>query len=209
MTDMFLNEVFSFPLNIFSTLFVILLLFWLVSFLGLVDIEIIDPDIEVDTDAESGQTSWLQKLGLDGVPLMVVITLIDFYALIFAYLGRKYLMPLADEMLTATAMGSLLAMAAVVIALPLTTLSVKPLRRFFHTHEAVSKCDITGTICTVTTLKVTESFGQAITEDGSMVLSVRADEPNTISKGERVALISYDNNKDTYLVVTEQQLLNQ
>ncbi|WP_111977015.1 OB-fold-containig protein [Algibacillus agarilyticus] len=206
--DLFLTEVFSFPNIIFSLPLVVIFFFWLVALLGFVDIEIADIEPEIENDNQT-ETSWLQKLGLDGAPLMVVLTFLDAYGLGLSYVARKFMMPLADELITSAVLGSLIALFAVVVAIPLTAISIKPLRRFFYTHEAVSKSDITGQICVVTTTKVTNKFGQAVLDDGSMVLSVRADEPNNISKGDRIALISYDKNNDHFWVVTEYELLNQ
>lgn len=206
--DLFLSEIFSFPNILFSLPLVVIFIFWIVALLGFVDIEIADIEPEIENDNQT-ETSWLQKLGLDGAPLMVVLTFLEAYGLGLSYVARKFIMPLADEVITSTVLGSLIALFAVVVAIPLTAISIKPLRRFFYTHQAVSKADITGQICVVTTTKVTSAFGQAILDDGSMILSVRADEPNEITKGDRIALISYDANKDHFWVVTEHELLNQ
>lgn len=208
--DIFLNEVFSFPTIVFAFPLVIFMLFWLLAFAGLVDIEIfdIDGDIEpdIDTDPETQSVSWLQKLGLDGVPLIVALTLLNIYAFAFTYLARKHLLPLFDGVLTATAIGAITAFVAVVIALPITAVSVKPLRRLFHTHEAITKNELIGTICTVSTQTVSETFGQVTTDDG-MTLSVFAKSPNTMARGSRVVLIEFNKEQDIYQVVTEEELM--
>ncbi len=206
--ETFLNQMFSTPSLYFSVPFIFLMLYWVMVFAGLADFEILDfdADIEADSDADTGG-SWLEKLGLDGVPLTVAITLIDIYALALTYLARKYIMPLFDGILTATAIGALVALVAVIIALPIAAVSIRPLRQFFKTHEGVSKNDLIGTICTSTTQTVTESFGQATTDDG-MVLSVRCATPNEIKKGTRIALIEYKPDEDVYSVVTETELMS-
>jgi hypothetical protein len=208
--DLFLNEIFSFPTIVFAFPLVIFMLFWLLAFAGLVDIEIfdIDGDIEpdIDTDPETQSVSWLQKLGLDGVPLIVALTLLNIYAFAFTYLARKHLLPLFDGVLTATAIGAITAFVAVVIALPITAVSVKPLRRLFHTHEAITKNELIGTICTVSTQTVSETFGQVTTDDG-MTLSVFAKSPNTMARGSRVVLIEFNKEQDIYQVVTEEELM--
>jgi hypothetical protein len=135
-----------------------------------------------------------------------VITIIDIYALALTYMARKYIMPLFDGILSATAIGLLVAVCAIIIALPIAALTSKPLRRFFYTHQGIKKTDLVGTICTVTTQTVTETFGQARTEDG-MILSVRASLPNNIGKGSRIALIEFNSSHDTYSVVTETELM--
>lgn len=212
--ELFLSEIFSFPVIIFTIPLNILMLFWLVAFAGLVDIEILDFDTDIDTestsshDAKSGTSgaSFLESIGLDGVPLVVALTFLDLYAFAFVYMMRKYLAPLFDGILSVTVVGSLMALIAVLIALPLAALSIKPLRRFFITHEGMYKDEMIGLICVLITGKVTEDFGQAITEDGQS-LNVRAATPNDMKKGAKVALIQFDRVTDTYTIVSEAELL--
>ena len=113
-----------------------------------------------------------------------------------------------DPPLSGAAQGAVLAVGAVAIALPFAALSIKPLRKIFVTHEAQNKNDLTGQICIVTTSKVTESFGQATTEDGSMILNIRSDEPNEISKGDRLMLLGYDAPNDRYDVVLDEEFMS-
>lgn len=202
--DLFLNEVFSFPTVIFTLPLLVLTLLWLMAFAGLLDLDILDFD--TDTESSSVSASWLETLGLNGVPLTVSLTIIDIYAFSFTYLARKYAAPLFDGILTATAQGAVVAAFAIIIALPLTALCIKPLRRFFVTHEGLAKNELIGTICTLTTLTVNETFGQAVTPDG-MVLNVRASSPNTIGKGSKIVLIDYLVLQDCYSVVTESELM--
>jgi hypothetical protein len=208
--DLFLNEVFSFPTVIFTIPLIILTLLWLMAFAGLLDLDILDfgtdSDTSSDTDADATSTSWLETLGLNGVPLTVALTLIDIYAFSFTYLARKYAAPLFDGVLTATAQGAVVAAFAIIIALPLSALCIRPLRRFFVTHEGLAKNELIGTICTLTTLTVNEHFGQAITPDG-MVLTVRSASPNTMSKGSKIVLIDYLLEQDCYSVVSESELM--
>lgn len=180
------------------------MLIWLLAFAGLVDLEVFDFDSDGDSDSTAG--SWLETLGLHGVPLTVALTIVDIYAFAFTYLARKYITPLFDGVLTATAIGFIIATAALLIALPLSAICIKPLRNVFHTHEGVAKKDLDGTICTVTTLNVTETFGQACTDDG-MVFTVRAVTPNDIAKGSRVVLLEYSPEGDSYSVVTQTELM--
>jgi hypothetical protein len=208
--DLFLNEVFSFPTVIFTIPLIVLTLLWLMAFAGLLDLDILDfgtdSDSGSDTDTDATSTSWLETLGLNGVPLTVSLTLIDIYAFSFTYLARKYAAPLFDGVLTATAQGAVVAAFAIIIALPLSALCIRPLRRFFATHEGLAKNELIGTICTLTTLTVNEHFGQAITPDG-MVLTVRSASPNTMSKGSKIVLIDYLLEQDCYSVVSEAELM--
>lgn len=206
--DSFLNEIFSFPIIIFTLPLIFLLMYWALALLGLIDIELIDFDVpEADGDVQ-GNGSWLSSLGLDGVPLAVSVLFVDFYAWLFTFFGKKIFTQLFDDVLTGAAMGGLVALVAVIIAIPLAVLSVKPLKRIFATQLGPNKSELTGKTCILTTTKVTETFGQAELEDGSMILSVRADEPNKFNKGTRLILLGYDEETDRYDVMSEDKFLN-
>jgi len=196
--DILIRELFSFPLIVYTFPLLVLIPFWIVAALGAVDLEILDfGDTDSDAESDSFAADWLHKLGLDGVPFTVAITLIDVYALAFAFIGKKFFNTFLDPILTATAAGAAIALFALVLAVPVSAICIKPLRRFFATHEGVRKDTLIGTICTVTTGTVTDTFGQATTEDG-MVLTVRATLPNNITKGAKVVLLDYHSEQDSY-----------
>jgi hypothetical protein len=197
---------FEFPTNIFFYPLIFIIFYWVVVSIGLLDMEMLDFDTEIEGDGEGFFENWLSKLGLDGVPLIIAITLLDVYGFSFAYLGRKYLMPLLDGVITATAAGTVVAIGALLLAIPLSAVCIKPLRKVFVTHEAISKQDLVGSICVVTTSKVNQTFGQAETLDG-MRLNVRAPTPNSITRGSNVALIEFNEQTDCYSVVTEAELM--
>lgn len=217
--ELFIEYFFSMPMVVFTIPFILFMMIWAATLLGLLDLEFLDaffggdsldgetaggePSGDVDT-GESGNL--LSKLGLDGAPALVVFTLVDIYGLSFTYLARKYLMPLIDGVLTATAIGAIVAVGALVIAIPITAICVKPIKRFFVTHEGEHKDQLMGTYCIVKTQSVTDSFGQAVGDSG-MIFNVRASEPNNIKQGDRVALLEYDSLADTYSVTTEAELL--
>ncbi|XOV79954.1 MAG: hypothetical protein ACFHVJ_03115 [Aestuariibacter sp.] len=203
-----LNDLFSFPIVIYAFPMLLCIMFWVITLIGFVDIEVFDfsTDSELSESGASDGGGWLQSLGLDGVPLTVAITLVDTYALAFTYLAKKYLMPLFDGLASAIAIGSITALVALLLAIPVSAICIKPLRRFFHTHEGERKSDLIGTICTVTTGSVNQGFGQA-TGDNGMVFSIRAQEPNELAKGSRVVLIEYLPAEDTYQVVSESELM--
>jgi hypothetical protein len=198
-----LTEFFNFPLIFFTFPALILSFLWLVSVLGFLDIEFLDFDFSSDTEVDG--SSLFEKLGFDGVPLLVILTLVDFYGLAFTYSAKKILLPLFDDLLTATAAGATIAIFSLIIAIALTSVCVRPMRRFFVVHEGESKDDWVGLICTVTTQQVTETFGQASSDQG-LVMSIRANTPNIMKKGTRIVLLEYIQSEDCYTVITEEEL---
>lgn len=179
--------------------------FWAFALLGMLDIEILDGSADTD-NADAGNGSFLESLGLDGVPLTVAITLVEIYGFAFVYVARKYISPLFDGILTMTAAGFVIAVLSLIIAIPFAAYTCKPLRRIFEVQEAISKSELIGTYCIVTTQTVTESFGQARADDG-MIYSVRTAPGFQIAGGSKVVLIDFNETNDTYTVVTEAELL--
>lgn len=203
--DALISEAFSFPLIVYTIPLILFAVFWLFSLLGAVDMETFD--IDLDTDGESDvATSWFEKLGLSGVPLVIALTFVDFYAFIITYMGRKFLQPFLDGIVSGIAAGTIIALLALIIAIPVSALCIKPIRRFFVTHEGERKDELHGTKCTVMTSSVSATFGQAQGDDG-MVFSIRAPEPNQLKKGSRVVLLEYSKADDTYSVVAEAELM--
>ncbi|MFT6085113.1 MAG: adenine/guanine phosphoribosyltransferase-like PRPP-binding protein [Glaciecola sp.] len=203
--DNFLEYIFSFPIITFTIPLMIMIVFWIFALFGTIDIAILDPDLETESTDAAG-SSFLESLGLDGVPLTVAVTLIEIYGFVFVYLAKKFITPLFDGILTATASGFVVAIFALVLAIPFAAYTSKPLRRVFITHEAIEKSDLIGTYCIVTTQTVTETFGQARAEDG-MIYSVRTTSDHQISGGSRIVLIDFNKDDDTYMVVTEAELM--
>lgn len=211
--DQFLLEIFSFPTIIFTLPLIFFAMFWLIAIIGLIDIDIFDVGLdagEPDSDTSEGtNASWLEHIGLGGVPLTISLALLDFYSWIFSLLGKKYLTFLFDDVITGAASGSIVALVSVLLAIPISALCIKPLRTMFTTHETSRKSDLTGLVCVLTTSKVTGSFGQATSEDGSMIINVRAKEPNEMNKGDKLILLGYDEIHDSYEVVLENELFKQ
>lgn len=207
--DMLIDYLFSLPMIVFTIPAMILIMVWLFTLLGMLDLEVFDfdTDIESGSDTDASSTgNWLSSLGLDGVPLTVAITMLDIYGLAASYLARKYLMPLVDGILTATAAGAALALISLTIAIPLAAICIKPLRQFFVTHEGARKNDLIGTLCIVKTQTVSESFGQAVAANG-MIFSIRSRSPEPLQQGDKVALLEYDPSSDIYWVVSERELM--
>ena len=78
----FLHSAFAFPTVIFSFLLCLAVLYWCVAALGILEVDVLD--IEADSTLESvqpeGLAGLLLKLGLNGVPVTLVLTLLFFFA---------------------------------------------------------------------------------------------------------------------------------
>ena len=210
----FLNIVSGFPTVIFTVLLGVIFLYWLLAILGAVDIDILDLDVDVDVDVDAanvgGLTGLLSTLGLSGPPVTVILSVLIAVAWLITYFASAYLLVLVPWDMLHEFIGAGLLVGSFLIAIPVTAQIIKPLKGLFVVHNAKSKSHFVGATCKVTTLEVTDKFGQAEIDDGEagIIVSVRAKVPNTLKKGDRAVVISYNKDKNSYEVVPEEEHIN-
>jgi Protein of unknown function (DUF1449) len=157
------------------------------------------PDLG-DAGQASALAAILGALRLRSAPATVVLSLL----ITFSWLVCVVSMQAATRLLTEP--GALLSwlalLGAPLFALPLTSLAVRPLARFFALKRAPAKMDFIGHTCVVRTGTVTTKFGEATLEDGGagLVLRVRVDGDARLGRGEHALIVDYDAERETYLV---------
>jgi hypothetical protein len=137
---------------------------------------------------EGGVAGLIQTLGLGGVPVTLMLSLLILTAWVFSIGGNELLgRDAPDWQATLAALGSL------GLAVPVTGLLIRPLRRFYRTIAAPQHRDLLGKICTVTTLRVDERYGQAEVEDGGagLIVQVRSTDPGRLNRGDRAVIFDY------------------
>jgi len=202
----------SYPTSIYTVLIGVLVIFWLFAIIGALDIDIIsfdaDLDMDIDGDIEMpGFVGLLHTLGYTGVPFTIVLTVLIFLAWIFTYLVSAYLIPVIPTALFKFLVGTATLIGSFLVAVPLTSKIVSPLRKLALENSAKSNKDYLGGMCKVTSLSVDETFGQGKikTTGTSLVVRIRAAIPNDIKKGDIVRPISYDETENVYHVVTNEE----
>lgn len=205
----FLNIVSSFPTVVFTVLLGVILLYWLLAILGAVDIDVLDMDLDVDTDISNvgGLTGLLSTLGLSGPPVTVTLSVLTILSWLFSYFSSAYLLVLVPWDMFREFIGAGLLVGCFIVSIPVTAQVIKPLKGLFVVHSAKSKSHFIGATCKITTLEVSETFGQAEIDDGQarIIVSVRANTPNALTKGDKAKVTSYDKEKGTYEVVLEEE----
>ncbi|CDL82506.1 hypothetical protein [Xenorhabdus cabanillasii] len=83
---LFLQNCLAFPVIIFSGLLLIILFYWICAAFGLVDIDILNMD--VDSFDATSLAGWLTKLGLTGIPVTIIITLITLIGWPLSYFSE-------------------------------------------------------------------------------------------------------------------------
>lgn len=209
----FLTAILAFPTVLFTIPLGAAVVYWLFVILGALDIDFLGHG-HLDLDAHGhadlhldghghvdgqvhdghdlgdggGVAGAIHALGLGGVPLTVMLSFLLLSAWVFCIGGMELIGPKAPAW---QSMG--VALASLGLGVPVTSLLIRPLRRLFRTIAAPQHRDLLGRICTITTLRVDERYGQAEVEDGGagLIVQVRCNEPGRLSRGDRAVIFDY------------------
>lgn len=192
----FAATVLAYPTALYTALLGMVLFYWLLALLGLVDFEAGGLDLDLDGDPGSVGTiaGYLVAFGLGGVPFSVVASLLVLISWTLCSLAAMWLLPLVPTAVLRTVVGTGAAVAALAVALPLAAAAVRPLRNLFVTHGALSNAALVGLPCRILTRTVDEKFGRAEvdTRGASVNIRIFADTPNRLARGATAIIIDYD-----------------
>jgi len=208
----FHQTVTSFPTVIYTVLLIVCALYWIVAVAGIVDLEILDIDMDGDIDAadsesiQGGIAGLLHRLGLAGVPLTIVITLISIVGWLLCYYGTYFGAALVPNILPIKLIvGLLVFLAATYIAVLVTAQLIKPLRAMFKKLDYDETKYILGQVAIVRSGVVDQQRGEAELNDGGagLILNIRATGDDTFSKGDEVVVVEYIEETNLYRVVSK------
>lgn len=206
----------SFPAVVYTVLLGVVLVYWLLAIIGLVDFEA-GADVDIGADAAdagdigdagdggpeglSGLAAWLVAFGLNGVPFSIVVSLLALAGWFLTGMASLTLLPLVPDALRwAAGAGVLLAAAAlsIVIAAQL----VRPMRGLFVTHRAISNAALVGQVCKVLTGVVDERQGRAEVAQRGAGINIRvwAPAPNSLRRGDAALITEYDSARQRYRI---------
>ena len=140
--DAILEVAFSFPVVIFTAINLIIVGMWGLMAIGLFDFELFDVDIDVEIDADtslSGVASLLVTLGLNGVPIFLVLTILFFTSWLIAYFFMRYGLFWNTTDIIRYVAGAGVLIGSFVLSIPVAAQAVKPLRKFFAKLNADRK----------------------------------------------------------------------
>lgn len=225
----------QFPTVVFSIVLGIVLVYWLFVLLGALDIDLFGGDADVsgaakgigdvltggakggaeafhaggdaggdagvDADADGGGV-W-HGLGLGDVPVTISVSLIVVISWVGSVLVMHYIAG------TAGWQRAIVLVVAIVIALPIAALLVRPLAPVFAVREAKSNADYIGHGCTISTGSVDDNFGQATVEDGGtvLVIQVRCEQRGKLARGDKALIIDFDPARQAYVVEPSADML--
>ena len=204
--DLFFNIALSFPTVILSLLLAVLLGYWLLATLGLFDLDSFDSALLPDGDAlqAGGISGLLMKLGLDGVPLTLILTVIVLLAWLGCYFIDYALLRAWPEGTLRSTVAWLAAPTCLIVATPFAGLLIQPLRPLFRKVQVTNEVSLLGRTAIVRSPLVDEVRGQAEIDDGGagLILQVRAPAGRFV-RGDRVLLVEYLPEKNAYKVIAE------
>ncbi len=214
----------SFPSVIPSFLLGVLLIYWLMAIVGLVDhghnLEAgggHDHDFghhdahhdlhhggHTEHDDSNFHTiaSYLVALGLGGVPFSIVLSLLAFFTWLLTALAQQYVLAMLPGSLLHTLAGCAVLLLAAAMSIPISARLVKPMRGLFVKHHARSNSSLVGLSCKIVTQSVDEGFGRAEVSDHGTSLNIRvwAKVPNKMTKNSSAIILSYDEESQQYEV---------
>jgi len=136
------------------------------------------------------------------VPVTVSLSFITLVGWMSSFLLMNNLAPLLSGMLAGWMTAILIGSVSFVIATLVTSFIVRPLAPIFETDQGQRRSDFVGRECEVKTGRVDGRFGQAEMDDGGagQLVQVRCDHDNPLKRGDRALVVSYDDDRDAYII---------
>lgn len=216
----FLTTALTFPTLLYSILLAFCVVYWLLAATGLVDSDTIHGLLHHHDGLDGMDTSHhhadatdsagiLARLGLSGVPFMLVLSVLAFFGWLITYFAQLLALQFLPDTLRILA-GIGVLVAALLPGMLLTSLLLRPVARLIMKLRPPVPPSILGKAGSVISPKVTESEGRAEFDDGGagLILQVRAPPGAIFQRGERVVLLSFDEAAHTYAVIPESEFLS-
>lgn len=202
--ETFFEVAFSFPTVVLSVLLCVAIIYWLISLSGMGDV-----DADGDIDVAGDFSGLMATLGLQGVPLPLVLTLLFLIGWLSSYFIDLVVGSLVPAGLLHWLYAVGIVFVALVIGILITSIVVRPLRPLFRrAYLPPLQKRIIGTPCVVISSSVSETSGRAEAHlDGAhLVLQVRSHSP--LSHRERAILIEHIPDANAWWVVPESEFLS-
>ncbi|AKU98894.1 hypothetical protein AKJ09_05558 [Labilithrix luteola] len=143
----------------------------------------------------------MAALKLRSAPATVVLSLLVLFSWLFSALA----MQAAEKAISPDSLGFVrmaVFLFAPIVALPFTSLAIRPLARVFAPPKVAARQDLVGKVCTIRTGTVTDRFGEAMLEDGGagLVVRVRVDTGEKLARGDHAVIVGYDEEAQEFTV---------
>jgi hypothetical protein len=185
----------------------LVVLYWLLSLLGTVDLDTFDIDFDGETDVDGGASGdgvfgfLMRAVNAQDVPVMIIFSLLILFMWSLAILSNYYLNPSENGWIAVGLLvGNFVASALLVKAV---TQPLRPLMRAIK-HDQEHQEPLIGLTGTVKSGTLDQDFGQVEVPrtNGAPALlnAILPDGHDLLSRGDAVLVISFDPEKDKHLV---------
>jgi membrane protein implicated in regulation of membrane protease activity len=218
--ETFIHILTSFPTAIFTFLVGLSMLFWLSSFLGLIDLDALDIDVpELDSPMvlNSGEgasfgemlAGLFTRFGLNGVPITIVFSLVSVIGWVISYYCALIVFNIFGDGVIAFLLGVPILIFVFYLSVMMTAFLIRPLRKFFSKISQQTDKRVLGQVAVVRSTRVDNGFGEVLFDDGGagLILKARTTSEQVFKKGERVVLLEYLAAENQYRVVSEEEFL--
>ena len=203
----FITKISLYPTIVFTGLVMFVTLYWIVSLLGMADMDTVDigdaSGEGADLTSSGFVSGLLLKFGLYGVPLIVILSLISLIGWLLSYFYASFLHQNFDSGILYYLFGTGALIFVLVISMWLTGIIISPIRNKIAKIPRRNAASNIGKIAVVRTLSVTDKHGEAELNDGGagLILKIRSDiNDGLLKQGDRVMLVEYLEAANTYRV---------
>ena len=214
----FLQYALGFPTFIFGALLLCMLLYWLIALLGLFDVDAIDHWVLFDGSdhahgvehSVSALAGLLLKVGLGGIPLTVILTMLFLLSWLASYVVCHFVpMPQGWTLLNVLT-GSVVAAAALVLGFMATVLLLRPLRGLVQKIAPDEEPKVLlGRVGLVRSAVVNGTQGYGSVDDGGGGLNIQMRSPERdLPRGTPIVLIEPMPEHNAWRVVSKAEFDN-
>ncbi|MBE0444605.1 OB-fold-containig protein [Psychrobacter sp. FME5] len=207
----FITKISLYPTFIFTGLVMFVTLYWVVSLLGMADMDSVDlgdsgGDVDASNLSSAGFfTGLMLKFGLYGVPLIIILSLISLIGWLLSYLYSSFLHQYFDSGLLYYLFGTGALIFVLVVSMWLTGIIISPIRKNITKIPKRNASSNLGKTAIVRTLSVTDKHGEAELSDGGagLILRIRPDindNDHLLKQGDKVVLVEYLDEINAYRV---------
>jgi hypothetical protein len=203
---------------VYTILLIVMLAYWVVVLLGVIDIDPFGMDVDVDVDGGdlSGEAggdagagdgfSWLNYFNVGEVPVMIYASIL-IISMWMVSMQLNHWLDSYDSGWVADYRGWIaggLALPNLLFAAFVAKLVLTPVRRLRHQRPQHTRLE--GKTCLVTSLEVNETFGRCEMPktDGSLILNARTRNGEVLRKGDAAEILEQVHQGDLeYYVITK------
>lgn len=198
----------GFPTGVYTVLLGVVLVYWVLALLGMVDFESSGIDVDIDTHADASPedlgtlASYVVAFGLNGVPFSIAVSLLVLVGWFITALASVWLLPWVPTAPLRWLAGAGVLAVAAALSIVVTARLVRPMRGLFVTHTATHNAALVGQVCRILTGVVDERQGRAEVAQRGLGLNIRvwAPSPNQFQRGDRALLTDYDSATQRYRI---------